>query len=178
MFKPNERLLQRFIISLAYLLFLFLFIMSVHVFYVCIVIAGNPTIADKYTFYYSFLPLIIGFTVFAFRLGYIVQYEDRLEVRNLFGVINTVYFEDLIQIKKIVTIFDTAYIFDDGRRDNKYDGIYTKSGRPRYNNNYFAFYQSEYNYKTSKFYELEDFITEYLKDVPVVEYTSSGERIE
>ena len=177
MFKPHERSLQRFIIPSTYLLFLFFFIMSVHLFYVCIVIAGNPTIADKFTFYYSCLPLLIGFIVYVFRGGYVVQYEDRLEARNLFGVVNTVYFDDLIQIKKIVTFFDTVYIFDDGRRDNKYDGIYTKSGIPRYNN-FFSFFRPEYNYKISKSYELEDFIADYLKDVPVVEYTSSGERIE
>ena len=45
-------------------------------------------------------------------------------------------------------------------------------------NNYFAFFRPEYNYKSSKFYELEDFMADYLKDVPIVEYTSSGERIE
>lgn len=177
MFKPHERLLQRFILSLLYLIVLFVGMLFFCCFYIAFILSYKSTIADKFTFYYSCIPLVIGIIVFGFRLVYVVQYEDRLEIGDFFGVINTVYFDDLIQIKKIVTFFDTVYIFDDGRRDNKYDGIYTKSGIPRYNN-FFAIFRSEYNLRSSKFYELEDFIADYLKDVPVVEYTSSGERIE
>ena len=101
-------------------------------------------------------------------------YSDKIEIRTNIAIKNIVHFENVKQIREVKLITGkSAYVFDDGRKDNKYDGLYTKSGRRKYNNNFG--YGIKYNIKVKKCKELEEFINEKL-DVPIVKYYIDGEK--
>ena len=99
-------------------------------------------------------------------------YEDRVEEVQLYGIYNIVYFKDIIRIKEIKIRDYYRYIFDDGRKDNKYDGVYTKSGKHKYHT---ALYRGpfKYNYQPFKKYELTDLIENKLK-LPIIKIDHDG----
>ncbi len=129
---------------------------------------------------YIFFPIIVIIPIVFLPLLFIISfegdyiYEDRLENVQFDGIFNVVYFKDIIRVKDAETLHDDCYvyIFDDGRKDNKYDGIYRKSGRPKYNNE-FSKVPFKYNYQTLKNAELTDLIENKLK-VPIVKVSFHG----
>ena len=138
----------------------------------------QPYIFEKIFELYIVYPiLVIPPLVFLYFLYWLpilgdYIYEDRLEWVELYGIYNVVYFKDIIRIKEIKIRDYYRYIFDDGRKDNKYDGVYTKSGKHKYHT---ALYRGpfKYNYQPFKKYELTELIENKLK-LPIEKIDHDG----
>ncbi len=120
-----------------------------------------------------FIPIII---VSSFEKYYL--YEDRLVSRNIYGIKNITYFKDVKQVKEVLINKSVVYIFDDGRKDNKFDGLYTAAGRHRYNNDInFSKYDLRYNFRITKCEQIKDYIEKEL-NLPIIKYNGEGEKID
>ena len=164
----KERAVDMYILGVVYIIIAIVYVGGSYL----LIVPFAEGVWEKFIFYYCAFPcILLPFCMFLIERYFL--YEDRFVLRTMFFITNIVYFDDLIQIKELIDVGGKVYIFDDGRKDNKYDGLYTKSGRRKYNNNFG--YGIKYNIKVKKCKELEEFINEKL-DVPIVKYYIDGEK--
>ena len=106
-----------------------------------------------------FFPIFILMILVGFKyLEWYCIYDDHIEARNIYGVINTVYFYNVLYIEKVTVNLTTRgmekifYIFNDGRKNNNN----LLNINSCYNN-------KKFNFKIYKTDELENYIKNTLK---------------
>lgn len=106
-----------------------------------------------------FFPIIILMILVGFKyLEWYCIYDDHIEARNIYGVINTVYFYNVLYIEKVTVNLTTRgmekifYIFNDGRKNNNN----LLNINSCYNN-------KKFNFRIYKTDELENYIKNTLK---------------
>lgn len=106
-----------------------------------------------------FFPIFILMILVGFKyLEWYCIYDDHIEARNIYGVINTVYFYNVLYIEKVTVNLTTRgmekifYIFNDGRKNNNN----LLNINSCYNN-------KKFNFRIYKTDELENYIKNTLK---------------
>lgn len=107
-------------------------------------------------FFFPLFTLIVFLGIMNLEWFYI--YDDRLEVRYIFGRKNVVYFEDVLFVQETIICLTSRgwakqfYIFNDGRKNN---------------NNQFdlnsCYNKKKFNLRIYKTFELEEYVNNVLK---------------
>lgn len=100
---------------------------------------------------------IISQLIGAIYLEWFCIYQDRIEVRNIYGIRNVVYYKDVISVEELDISLGAYgwrkrfYIFNDGRKNNNSDVDFNS-----------CYNSKKYNLRIYKTKKIEDYITNVL----------------
>ena len=138
-------------------------VIGVHTIFISIIVIGLITEENPELLLFSlsiiFIPILILMILIGFKyLEWYCIYDDHIEVRNIYGKKNSVFFNNVSSVEEIKINLTTRgmkkvfYIFDDGRKNN--GNIFDVNSC--YNN-------KKFNLRIYKTNELENYITNTLK---------------
>lgn len=141
----------------------FIVIIGVIAIYIAILVIGLITEEDPKLLLLSlsiiFIPILISMILIGFKyLEWYCIYDDHIEVRNIYGKKNSVFFNNVSSVEEIEINLTTRgmekvfYIFNDGRKNNR--NIFNINSC--YNN-------KKFNLRIYKTNELENYIKDTLK---------------
>ena len=154
-FKQNvlkEEIIKFLIVNIS-VLTIFISIIAI-----CLIREENPELL-LFTFSIIFIPILILMILIGLKyLEWYCIYDDHIEVRNIYGKKNSVFFNNVSSVEEIEINLTTRgmekvfYIFNDGRKNN--GNIFDVNSC--YNN-------KKYNLKIYKTNKLENYIINTLK---------------
>lgn len=141
----------------------FIVIIGVIAIYIAILVIGLITEEDPKLMVFGlsiiFIPILITMILIGFKyLEWYYIYDDHIEVRNIYGKKNSVFFNNVSSVEEIEINLTTRgmekvfYIFNDGRKNNR--NIFNINSC--YNN-------KKFNLRIYKTNELENYIIDMLK---------------